>query len=179
MLPVFILTALYKLAKKNYNFKKDNMKKCIIFTFLLLFTSKFYSQVYDNEYMTEENRSKLLNELFKISDLEIDKTKVLIINFYIKPEIEPNGTCIDYYTNDFAYIRFIKKSKNIVQFFIVEKSYNYEGRNVLEDMNGVVKKLLFDKALQCGNYAIIKPNGNLIRKYGEYNQNLIPKLVTK
>jgi hypothetical protein len=152
------------------------MKKIILFA-SLIFSTSFYSQGFDNGVLEENNRIKLLEELSQLSGIKIDKMSVLVVNFYIKPETEPNGSCIDYYTNDYAYKRFIKKNKNIVQFFITEQSYIYNRKNVLEDKNDEIKKLLFEKAMPCGNYIIIKPTGEFIRKFGEYRQDEIPKLI--
>ena len=152
------------------------MKKIILFA-LLIFSTSFYSQGFDNGVLEENNRIKLLEELSQFSGIKIDKMSVVIVNFYIKPKTEPNGSCIDYYTNDYAYKRFIKKNKNIVQFFITEQSYFYNRKNVLEDKNDEIKKLLFEKAKSCGNYIIIKPTGEFIRKLGEYRQDEIPKLI--
>jgi hypothetical protein len=152
------------------------MKNILLFASLIFGTS-FYSQGFEKGVLEENNRIELLGELAELSGIKIDKMSILVLNFYIKPETEPNGSCIDYYTNDYAYKRFIKKNKNIVQFFITEQSYVYNRRNVLEDKNDEIKKLLFEKAMSCGNYIIIKPNGEFIRKFGEYRQDEIPKLI--
>ena len=152
------------------------MKKIILFG-LILFYSNFYSQGFANGNLKEENRIKLIEELSSLSGIKIGKTDTVILNFYIRPETEPNGSCIDYYTNDSSYKRFVKKNKNIVQFFITEKMYSYKHGKVIEDKNDEIKKLIFQNAKLCGNYAIIKPNGEFIRKYGEYRQDEIPKLV--
>ena len=129
------------------------MKKIILFA-LLIFSTSFYSQGFDNGVLEENNRIKLLEELLQLSGIKIDKMSVVIVNFYIKPKTEPNGSCIDY-----------------------QQSYFYNRKNVLEDKNDEIKKLLFEKAKSCGNYIIIKPTGEFIRKLGEYRQDEIPKLI--
>ncbi|MFC6267582.1 hypothetical protein [Frigoriflavimonas asaccharolytica] len=73
----------------------------------------------------------------------------------------------------------MKKYKNIIQYYIVEQMYNYKSKKVVEDKNGEIKKLLFGNADFCGNYIIIEPNGEYIKKYGEYQQDEIPKLIKK
>ena len=152
------------------------MKNVILFAFIT-FSVNFYSQGVGNGKISYEDKNKLIKELSSLSGVKIDETKTLILNFYVKPETEPNGSCIDHYTDDYAYKRFIKKNKDIVQFFISEKMYIYKNKKVIEDKNDFVRELIFDKAEQCGNYIIIKPNGEFIRKYGEYRQDEIPKLV--
>lgn len=152
------------------------MKKFILYT-LLTFSTSFYSQDFDRGVLEENNRIKLLEALSQLSGIKIDKMNVVVVNFYTKPKTEPNGSCIDYYTNDYVYLKFIKKNKNIVQFFITERSYVYSRKNVLEDKNDEIKKMLFENAKSCGNYIIIKPTGEFIRKFGEYRQDEIPKLI--
>ncbi|MGZ9675281.1 hypothetical protein [Flavobacterium sp. GNP001] len=152
------------------------MKKFILYT-LLTFSTSFYSQDFDRGFLEENNRIKLLEELSQLSGIKIDKMNVVVVNFYTMPKTEPNGSCIDYYTNNYGYLKFIKKNKNIVQFFITERSYVYSRKNVLEDKNDEIKKMLFEKAKSCGNYIVIKPTGEFTRKFGEYRQDEIPKLI--
>lgn len=154
------------------------MKRITLFG-LILFSTTFYAQGFDNGKLNEIDRIKLIEELSKLTGFKIDQTKTVIINFYIKPKVEPNGSCIDHYTDDYAYKRFIKKNKNIIQFFITQKEYVYKKNKVIEDKNDLIKKIIFENAKQCGNYVIIKFDGEFIRKYGEYRQDEIPKLVTE
>ena len=154
------------------------MKKIIVLG-LIFFTGNCYSQGLENGKLTEENRIQLVEELSRLSGIKIDKTSTLILNFYTKPATAPNGSCIDHYTSDTSYKRFIKKNKTIVQFFITEKMYHYNKANVIEDKNEVIKKMVFENAKLCGNYIIIKPSGAFTRKYGEYRQDDIPKLVSQ
>lgn len=154
------------------------MKK-VILILLMFITTNFYSQRLEDGILDENIRIELVEELFKLTGIKIDNTNIIILNFYIKPETVPNGSCIDYYTNDYSYKRFLKKNKNISQFFITEKAYDYKRKNVIFDKNGEIKKLLFENAKLCGNYIIIMPNGRYVRKYGEYRQDEIPKLIPK
>jgi hypothetical protein len=155
-----------------------NMKK-IIFTILILLSLNLYSQRLENGNLSENLRAELVEELFKLTGIKIGDTNIIVLNFFIKPETPPNGSCIDYYTNDYSYKRYLKKSKNISQFFITEKMYDFKKKNVIEDKNGEIEKLLFENAKLCGNYIIILPNGKYVRKYGEYRQDEIPKLIPK
>lgn len=154
------------------------MKK-IIFTILILFSVNFYSQKLENGNLKENFRAELVEELFKLTGNKFDDSNIIVLNFFIKPETVPNGSCIDYYTIDSSYKRQIKKNKNILQFFITAKMYDYRKKNVVEDKNGTIEKLLFENAKLCGNYIIIFPNGKYIRKYGEYRQDEITKLIPK
>ena len=153
--------------------------KRITFLGLLLFTTNLYSQVFDKGKLNEKDRINLIEELSNLTGLKIDQNKTIVINFYLAPEIEPNGSCIDYYTNDSSYKRFVKKNKNIIQFFITQKEYVYKKKRVIEDKNDLIRKMMFEKAEQCGNFIILKIDGEFIRKYGEYRQDEIPKLINE
>ncbi len=153
--------------------------KRFLAVFFFLISVVLYSQNVENDKISEENRTKLIDELSRLSGTEVDKAKIIVLNFYLKPEKKPNGSCIDHYTNDSRYKRFIKKQKNVVQFFVTEQSYSYRGKNILEDKNGVVKNIAFEDARLCGNYIIIFQDGEVIRQFGEYRQDEIPKLLEK
>lgn len=151
--------------------------KRIIFFALILFTTNLYSQVFDKGKLNEKDRINLIEELSNLTGFKIDPTKIIVINFYLEPETEPNGSCIDHYTNDSSYKRFVKRNKNISQFFITQKEYVYKKNRVIEDKNDLIRKVIFEKAEQCGNFFILMIDGEFIRKYGEYRQDEIPKLI--
>jgi len=68
------------------------------------------------------------------------------------------------------------KSKiNSMQFFITEKNYNYRKKYVFEDKEDLMKQLFFKYNFDCGNYIIIKNNGRILRRLGEYRQDKIKK----
>ena len=127
--------------------------------------------------ITNDDRTLLINYLKKITNSEVDSTKNIIINFFFKPEIKPNGSCIDNYTSDSKYKRYFKKNSNDIQFFIIQKDYNYKKKNVFEDNEGFIQKLLFKYYFDCGNYIIIKPNGEFLLRRGEYRQNEIKEKI--
>jgi len=154
------------------------MKKIIFATFLL-FSLNFYSQNFFDENLKENVRTEIVAELFELTGVKIEDSNIIIINFYINPVQIPNSSCIDHYTSDYSYNRCLKKNKNITQFFVTEKMYVYKKKNVVEDKNGIIRKLLFENATYCGNYIIILPDGKFYRRYGEYRQDEIPFLITK
>jgi hypothetical protein len=154
------------------------MKKIIFATFLL-FSLNFYSQNFFDENLKENVRTEIVAELFELTGVKIEDSSIIIINFYINPVQIPNSSCIDHYTSDYSYNRYLKKNKNITQFFVTEKMYVYKKKNVVEDKNGIIRKLLFENATYCGNYIIILPDGKFYRRYGEYRQDEIPFLITK
>lgn len=154
------------------------MKK-IIFTAFLLISLNFYSQNFFDENLKESVRTELATELLELTGVKIEDSNIIIINFFINPDIIPHGSCIDHYTSDYSYKRYLKKNKNITQFFVTEKMYVYKKKSVAEDKNGIIKKLLFENATYCGNYIILLPDGKFYRRYGEYRQDEIPFLITK
>ncbi|AWA28605.1 hypothetical protein HYN48_00085 [Flavobacterium magnum] len=130
--------------------------------------------------LSNNERNTVISELSKLSNTEIDTLKTIVINFYLSPDENPNGTCIDHYTSDWKYIKFFKKKKSkAMQFFITEKNYHYKKPFVKEDTNNVIKNLLFTDAKQCGNYIIIKPDGKFLKRLSEYRQFDIPDIIKK
>ncbi|WP_452223175.1 hypothetical protein [Lacinutrix chionoecetis] len=123
--------------------------------------------------ITDNERTSLVNYLRSITKIEVDSTKNIVINFFFKPEVKPNGSCIDHYTSDYKYKKYFKKSGKDTQFFITEKGYNYKSKNVFEDKDNFIRELFFKYHFTCGNYIIIKNNGKYLRRFGEYRQHEI------
>ena len=88
------------------------MKK-IIFTAFLLFSLNFYSQNFFDENLKESVRTELATELLELTGVKIEDSNIIIINFFINPDIITHGSCIDHYTSDYSYKRYLKKNKNI------------------------------------------------------------------
>ena len=123
--------------------------------------------------MSPEERLEIATELNKISRTVIDTSSTIIINFFYKGKTEPNGSCIDHYTNDSKYLRALERKKSIVQFFVTQQNYKYTKENSFEDANDLIRSKLFRYKFSCGNYVIIKPNGKFFRKLGEYQPDEI------
>ena len=137
------------------------------------FIGRFFKKK-DLGLLSSSNKIKIYKELKIITKQEIDTSKLVIINFYYKENYETKGCCIDHYTTDLAYQNYIKKN-NITQFFITEKDYYYNSKNVYQDKNDVIRSILFKYEFFTMNYIIIKPNGSFYRELGEYDQDQIPK----
>ena len=127
--------------------------------------------------ISNDDRLLLIDYLKRITNSEIDLTKNIVINFFFKPEKEPNGSCIDHYTSDGKYKRYFKKNDNDVQFFFTQKNYEYKKKEVFEDKDDMIRKLFFEYYFSCGNYIIIKKNGEFLREFGEYRQDEIPEKI--
>mgnify|MGYP003451631470 FL=1 len=127
--------------------------------------------------ISNDERLLLIDYLKRITNSEIDLTKNIVINFFFKPEKEPNGSCIDHYTSDGKYKRYFKKNDNDVQFFFTQKNYEYKKKEVFEDKDDMIRKLFFEYYFSCGNYIIIKKNGEFLREFGEYRQDEIPEKI--
>ncbi len=126
--------------------------------------------------LNTKDRITLINNLKKITNTQIDSSKNIVINFYYKkPKKASKGSCIDHYTSDYKYQRYFKKSNTDLQFFITEKGYIYNKKNVFEDKDNSIRMQLFKYNFGCGNYIIIKKNGGYLRRFGEYNQDNILK----
>ncbi|MBZ9788167.1 hypothetical protein LB456_11925 [Psychroflexus sp. CAK57W] len=127
--------------------------------------------------ISSKERSDLIDYLENISKTKIDSSNTIVLNFFFKPANSPNGSCIDNYTSSRKYRRYFKKRGNLAQFFIAQKGFKYEKNNVIEDKNRFIRNLLFKYYFSCGNYIIIKSNGDFLRRLGEYRQSVIPKKI--
>jgi hypothetical protein len=154
------------------------MKHIYLISFLL-FSINIFCQNFEQGVLNRDEKIKLFEELNILSNVKIDSLKTVIIHFFDKPKIRPNGSCIDHYTSDKTYSKFIKDNQTIKQFFMSQKDYKYNKKAVIEDRNNIIRTLIFEKAQSCGNYIIIKPDGKFFKVFGEYHQDLISKVIEK
>lgn len=123
--------------------------------------------------MTENHRLGIIDELEKLSGRKISHSQTIVINFYFKEPEKNQRPCIDHYTTDKSYQRFFERNNEYSQFFITEKGFDYNKENVIEDKNGIIKDTAFPFVFHCGNYIIIKPNGQFLRRVSEHRQDEI------
>ena len=154
------------------------LMKNLFLTFMLFTWLCSFSQDIEKGNLGEK-KSKLIKELYNLTGKNVDSLKIIVINFYDKPEVKSNGSCIDYYSSDRSYRRFLKRHPDILQFFVTQKGYKYKKRNFIEDKNNIIRSLVFEEAQDCGNYIILKPDGGFIRQLGEYRQDKIPEFIQK
>jgi len=119
----------------------------------------------------------VVKALQQLTDKVIDASQTIIINYFYREPAKNQAPCIDHYTSDKKYLRFINKHADYAQFFITEKGYNYNNKSVYEDVNEAIRNLLFNDVVHCGNYIIIKPNGHYFKRVGEYRQDDIPSKI--
>jgi|GEM_PF-1865755 len=126
--------------------------------------------------ITIEERNEIVMALKALTGKSISNDQKIIINYFLK-ENPPakQKPCIDHYSSDRVYLKFLKKNKDVFQAFITNKGFSYNKDFVFEDKNETIKKLLFKYAADCGNYIIIQPDGKFYRRIGEYRQDFIPK----
>ncbi|MGY0393285.1 hypothetical protein ACW5R3_12090 [Bizionia sp. KMM 8389] len=129
--------------------------------------------------ITPDLRISLIKYLGEITESKVDSTKNIVINFFYSSKVEPNSSCIDHYTSDRNYMRFFKKNENSIQFFITEKNYDYGKKHVFEDKDDFLRQLFFKYDFGCGNYIIIKNNGAILKRLGEYRQDEIRRKLKK
>lgn len=129
-------------------------------------------------FLDKRKKVRLVNYLEKITNTKIDSTDIIIVNFYFKEKrYNCKNCCIKHYTSDEKYIKSLKKNKGIKQFFITEKDFLFKKNNVFNDVHALIQKMFFKYVFYCGNYVIIKPDGEFLRYYGEYVQDEIIKKV--
>lgn len=151
----------------------------ILLVLFLIFSLNSYCQNLEKGNLGAIKKASIVKGIQNLTSEKIDNTKTIVINFYDKPNRNPNGSCIDYYTGDYKYQKFFIKNPNILQFFITQKGYRYKNKIVVEDKNNTIRNLAFPEARPCGNFIIIKANADYVIKLGEYRQDQIPKIIRK
>ena len=128
--------------------------------------------------LNAEQVEEIKTTLKILTDSNIDDNQTIIIHFFYKPSNYTGDSCIDNYTGDAKYKRFINKNPQYARFNLTEKGYKINRKNVFEDItNSIYRYLLYGSA--CGNYIIIKPDGSYLKQIGEYRQNEIPKKLNE
>ena len=115
-------------------------------------------------------------ELYKLTGKTIDRTQIIIINYFYRNTNGNTTLAINHYPYDNKYKRYVKKNPGIAQFFMTEKHLQHKEDYVYEDKDEVIKNLLFKYPFEA-NYIILKPNGKHFRQAGEYKQDEIAELV--
>ena len=120
-------------------------------------------------------KDSLISELKNLSKRKIERTDIIVINFYIDEKAVGQRPCIEFYLNDSRYKSFFKKNENhnVKQFFITDKTFSYNSILTIRDKNKLIETLFFPNTSNCGNYIIIFPNNNYILKNSEYRQEVI------
>lgn len=119
-----------------------------------------------------DQKKELYNALETLTNSKIDTSKIIILKYFLK-----DNSCIKNYLNERSYIKSIRDNKNINQYFITEKDYYLNRKIVFEDNINFFKKTFFKYAKPCGNFLVLKPNGELFTNYGEYDNKEVEKIA--
>ena len=122
-------------------------------------------------------RDEVVKVLQQLTNKAVNVSQTIIINYFYSEPVKNQAPCIDHYTSDKKYLRFINKHTDYAQFFMTEKGFNYSQQSVYEDVNETIRNLLFKDVVHCGNYIIIKPDGHYYKRVGEYRQDDIPSKI--
>jgi hypothetical protein len=114
--------------------------------------------------------------LKKLTGKSVNTQSTIIINYFVAPK-DGDKTCAESYVNDSDYAKRLQQLDLTEQFFIAEKKYQLNKKNVYQESADFLKKFLFENARTCGNYMILKPDGSFYSKYGEYEQDKIISLI--
>lgn len=166
--------------------KKDNIGYSVFDNDSILFlklveSNKRFTELFEHYQLgkiNESNRELLIKELNSLTESNVKKNDIIIINFFRNEEaLNLNQRpMISAYTSTRNYSKFFRKTDNLQQFFITEKSYNFN--RTIKDNNGVIENIFFktDKPTFC-DYVIIFPDNNFILKIGEYRIEMIRKFI--
>lgn len=122
------------------------------------------------------------NELSILSNLNIQKENLIIINYY--HGLDDCNNISDYSNVKQKYRKFQKKilkNEKVSSFFIFkspEGIINY-GKQLkwYKDQSGIIEKTFFPIPYPCGSYVLIDENGNFYVQKGEYNIEEIIYLI--
>ncbi|HCC93422.1 MAG TPA: hypothetical protein DEQ26_03695 [Flavobacteriaceae bacterium] len=154
------------------------MKTLFTISIFILFSATIFCQNISEFFINKDQKEILMKELTSLSTKDISDNQYVVINFFKKDIKKQKGSCIDYYVSDNSFKNLFKNNNKFIQFFISEKGFEY-GKNVFPDNNEKISELLFNDAEECGNYAIIFPDNYVIKKKGEYRQDLLIEYLKK
>ncbi|AGC78603.1 hypothetical protein LX97_02634 [Nonlabens dokdonensis] len=126
--------------------------------------------------LTKEQLVEVRKYLKKLTGKNINTNSTIVINYFVAPK-DGDKTCADSYVNDSDYAKRLQQLDLTEQFFIAEKRYQLEKKNVYQESADFLKHYLFENARTCGNYMILRPDGSFYSKYGEYEQDKIISLI--
>ena len=124
--------------------------------------------------ITLDDKRTLLESLKSLTSKEVDSNKIIVINFF-----EKENSCLTSYRSDRKYKKLVSQNPKVEQFFVTEKGYMYQKKDVYEDTNNSIKELLFQYPFRCGNYIIIKTDGSFLRHLGEHHQDKILEKINE
>jgi hypothetical protein len=124
-----------------------------------------------------EERNSVVTALQHLTGKMVTASQIIIVHYFYKEPVKTQAPCIDHYTSDKNYIKYIDRHSGIAQFFITENGFTYSRKSVIEDTGKIIHNLLFKDVMHCGNYLIIKPNGHYYKRVGEYRQDDIQNKI--
>ncbi len=126
--------------------------------------------------LTKERLVEVRKYLKKLTGKSVNTNSTIVINYFVAP-VNGDKSCADSYINDSDYAKRLQQLDLTEQFFIAEKKYQLDKKNVYQESADFLKKYLFENARTCGNYMILRPDGSFYSKYGEYEQDKIISLI--
>jgi hypothetical protein len=122
------------------------------------------------------------SQLTSLSNKKIPKNHIIVINYYHGKDRCNSGGDFSFARKKMnGYRRRISREKNVSQFFMYKSDEGIEkyGKKLewIPDTFDTIRKLFLPLPYPCGSFVLIDSYGNFYASRGEYNSDIITKLL--
>jgi hypothetical protein len=123
--------------------------------------------------ISKETHKEVINYINKITEAGIDEGYTIAICYFFRPVNMDAGIVEQQFLYSSYTGLFSEKNKKVFIFFMTEKGYQSDVKNVYEDKEGKIKDLFFKYPFEHGNYIAIRPDGSFQKRIEKYNYHEI------
>lgn len=123
--------------------------------------------------ISKETHKEVVDYINKITNAEIDEKYTVAICYFFRPVNMDAGIVEQQFLHSSYTGLFRENGKKVFIFFMTEKGYQSDVKNVYEDKEGKIKDLFFKYPFEYGNYIAIKPDGSFQKRIQKYNYHEI------
>ncbi|GAA5097702.1 hypothetical protein GCM10023210_33000 [Chryseobacterium ginsengisoli] len=127
--------------------------------------------------LSKEIHKEVIDYINKLTDEGIDEEYTIAICYFFRPVNMDAGIIEQQFSNSSYTGFFREKNKKVFIFFMTEKGYQSDVKNVYEDKEGKIKDLFFKYPFEYGNYIAIRPDGSFQKRIEKYNYHEILNFI--
>ncbi|GAA5088928.1 hypothetical protein GCM10023210_13110 [Chryseobacterium ginsengisoli] len=121
----------------------------------------------------KETHKETIDYINKITNAGIDEGYTVAICYFFRPVNMDAGIVEQQFLHSSYTGFFSEKNNKAFIFFMTEKGYQSDIKNVYEDKEGKIRDLFFNYPFENGNYIAIRPDGSFQKRIEEYNYHEI------
>ena len=123
--------------------------------------------------ISKEIHKETIDYINKITEAGITEEYTVAICYFFRPVNMDEGLVAQQYLHSSYTGLFREKGKKVFIFFMTEKGYQSDVKNVYEDKENKIKDLFFKYPFEYGNYIAIRPDGSFQKRIEKYNYHEI------